>query len=105
MNSKTGQRAEFLVSESLPTPEGLIVRGICNRGTVAIGDTFDAVIHESAVDVCEVVSLRVAAIVAYRRPIDEVPEGMSAELRCAGTAAHGLRENDMLIASKMRSAP
>lgn len=100
----TRERAEFLVSESLSTPEGFIVRGVCNRGRVAIGDVFDEVIRESAGNASEAVDLRVVAIVAYRRPIEEVPEGLSAELHCKGVAANGLRPNDMLIGANDRTA-
>jgi hypothetical protein len=101
--SEATMPSEFLVSESLPAPDGFIVRGICNRGSIAIDDSFERVVHDVPQRASEPVALRVVGIVAYRRSIDELPEGMSAELRCVGSAGGGLRPNDLLIGAEAQA--
>lgn len=98
--SEATMPSEFLVSESLAVPDGFIVRGICNRGTIAVNDSFARVVHDVPEGASEPVALRVAGIVTYRRSIDKLPQGMSAELRCVGSAGSGLRLNDLLIGAE-----
>ena len=99
MNDKPVECTEFLVSECLATPEGLLVRGICNRGTITLGEVFDSVVRERDPATPAALQLRVSGIVAYRRAITELPHGMSAELHCTGSGAEELTENDLLVAS------
>lgn len=105
MNDKPSQRAEFLVSECLAAPEGWLVRGICNRGIITVGEVFDSVESEREAATPVALLLRVTGMEAYRRPITELPQGMSAELRCTGALVQGLAENDLLVASGTGRAP
>ena len=105
MNDKPAECAEFLVSECIATPEGWLVRGICNRGTITLGEVFDSVVSERAAATPAALQLRVNGIVAYRRSITELPCGMSAELHCTGAGAEKLTQNDLLVASGKGRAP
>ncbi len=105
MNDKPDECAEFLVSECLAAPEGWLVRGICNRGAITVGEVFDSVIHEREAATPVALRLRVNGIVAYRHSITALPQGMSAELHCTGEGAQRLAENDLLVASGTGRAP
>lgn len=90
---------EFLVSEISVATDGYTAFGITNCGTIVIGDVFSKLRRKFAPDETKVydIDLRVSAIVAYRRQIDELPEGMGGELVLTGTVATTLEANDMLM--------
>lgn len=87
---------EFLIHE-VRTEEGVtFASGIVNKGKIPIGTAFTSVkqiesgTHE--------IHLSVKRVVAYRREIDELPQGMSGELTLEGQGAELLRKHDTLDA-------
>lgn len=93
-------KIEFLVSEAVPSSQGFEVRGICNLGTIFINDIFTALVRDpgSGAFTANPITLKVKGITAYRRKINELPRGVSAELRCEGTAEGGIAPDDLLTA-------
>jgi hypothetical protein len=85
---------EFLVHDVRFEGGAAFVSGIVNKGAVATGSAFTLVRTESAET--SPVNLSVEAIVAYRRTIDELPTGMSGELKLVGEGSATLKKHDML---------
>lgn len=78
--------AEFGVHEARNVKDGCIVIGRCYRGPLARGDVFSLVRPGPAKEPAKSIGilLRVERITAYRRIIDEIDEGLTAELHLSG---------------------
>lgn len=92
------KNTEFLVSETAAVEDGFVVYGITNVGVVAIGDRFSKLQRKSAKaeTLYFDIDLQVRSIAAYRRQIDELPEGMGGELMLTGICTTTFEANDML---------
>lgn len=86
--------AEFFVHEARLEEGGALVSGIVNKGIVRRGDVCPAARLETRAK--QAVSLSIARIIAYRRELDELPTGMSGELRLVGKGADLIKRHDML---------
>lgn len=72
---------EFLVDEIEPTPNGFVLHGIVNNGSVRVGSLFMTVrrmLLGGDRSLPEPIDIHVRRIVAYRSVLDELPLGMGA---------------------------
>lgn len=102
------KNVEFMVDSVAEESGFLRVRGACNKGTLSIGDKFnEAYRHELEQDSDggyhvskqydqRNVALTVEKIRVYGREIDELTEGMTAELLLSGQRADLVKEGDLL---------
>jgi hypothetical protein len=97
---------EFLLDEIQTTPEGIVLHGIVNEGTVLVGSAFVAVRRQVALGLerspPEQVNISVCRIVAYRHILNELPRGMSGGLLVDATNVD-FKRGDMLFGPKKHS--
>lgn len=85
---------EFLVYEIKQDGDIARVGGIVNKGKISVGVTFSYVLDKFGEKTS--VRLEVTDIVAYRRQITELPNGMSGELHVIGEGIGLIEKNYML---------
>lgn len=98
---------EFLIDDVVAEADSCRLQGVCNVGPINLGDVFGLTyrpIREYSEDgfiefreFSESVVLEVVEIVAYRKSLDELSEGMSGELKVMGAGLNKLQSRNMLV--------
>ncbi|MEO7330326.1 MAG: hypothetical protein ABI193_17250 [Minicystis sp.] len=98
---------EFSVDIVTGPADAPIVKGRCLKGPIKLGDvfsstyTFDDRRSETPTRVGEFsVSLRVQKMMAYRRYLDEIDEGLTAQLELVGTGGTEVKSGGILGTSR-----
>lgn len=91
---------EFYFSSVLEQhPEGTLIIGITNAGTIRLGDVFTHIARkcvDGRYPPREPVELRVTRITAYRHELDMLPKGMGGGLMVSTALTSALAEGDIL---------
>jgi hypothetical protein len=86
----------FLVSERVNCSGGSFeVHGICAEGEIKVGDTFTLAVAWGERE-SRSIGIRVDRILAYRRELQELSEGVSGVLNCSSTTSVVLAVNESI---------
>lgn len=99
---------KFFVDSIEREGEVYCAKGVCTQGSIEVGVTFLKVYKEIVNKIAlyefelvgtenhRVVALRVEKIIAYRRSLDSLPQGMTGEIYLVGEGGDDIHEKDIL---------